>query len=533
MSPWARFWSRSVSIQPLITFKEGKHLARKRRPNVKAAIEGSREVTEELTGNMSAARNSGSREARFQRSSNGRNKPSQGSGSSSGGKKSVYPISDLVTGGAAPGFTIPSLARFVGSSGKEYTTEVYSDKNFGTRPGLVVVPINDYQWAGLQNANSANQDTRGASWANWMLDLYSAMVRGIQSKGINVPLYDTFLATPANLSAWLTGWEAVYGCVYALESMLAAGNYNLTITNINNAILQNLPTLQALSRRIRQFVVPQGLIDLVAAQHGLKLIDKETAPIWYLSTGVGGTAPIDYQVAANIAGLLTSAETELSTILASAATPDFARIPNTMAKAFAAPNFPTAIVSSDPIEYDQLFNMMACFNDSTSVKNYSFPNTKMPSTVGGAANNEIPIYFRQDAAESGFNTKWCLSLLKAQVFSIDQLAGQASGALPNSQVGLNINESSPTVNFLQVGDHNQFGVFTNVQLLHAGSFTIGALDFLGDQSYWAPLASIEATSAVLDNRMPRGGYRCVYVSTNWLWDESIRLAEDIFLNPIR
>lgn len=506
-------------------------MRKRKQPNVKAAAAGAKEVIAELSGDMSAARQFGAKESRVQRNS-GTNRGGGSPSRNDTGRKSVYPVVDLETGGPAAPYRVAKLAKFRGVSTREYTTEVYSDKDFNQRPGLITVPVNNYQWLNLQNAASANQENRGIGWLDWITDLYSAMVRGIQSKGINVPLFDTFLATPSNMAAWLQSWSSVYACVYALESMLAAGNYDRATEAINNAIMQNLPTLQALSRRIRQFVVPQGLVDLTVAQHGVKLYSETMAPIWYHSTGSGATSPIDYTVAANIAILLTNAETTFAGMLASVATPDFARIPNTLAKAFPAPTFPVPKVSTDSIEYDQLFNMMMCYNDTTAVTNVAMPNANLPNAAAGPAPALVPLYFREEVGENDPNLRWAISLLKLQVYSVDPIAGQASGALSESQIGLGVNQSSNTVNFTQLGEYDQFGVFTNRQLLGAGATTLSALTMIGESAYWSALAASKPTSSAVDHRIPRG-YYSVYASTSWLWDETIRLAEDIFLAPIR
>jgi len=498
--------------------------------DVKAAIAGSKEVTAELSGNRAEAGREGKREYQAR---NGK-RPSNGKGSmdkrETGSNK--FPPLDQVSGAPAGMYVAPNPPKFETAVGRVVSTEVYSDKNFNQKSALIMVPLNQFQVDTMQFPLSANQDTRVNQWTNWMLNLYSLIVRGVQSKNIIVPLTDTFLATPANLGTWLRVLLNVLSGVYAFESMLEMGNYNVATTDINAAIIQNLPQLQALSRRARSYVLPQGLVDWIAMVSGVKLIDDGSCPIWYMGFVTLG-APVDFTVAANVLAQITAMENSMNALLPTAALMDFARIPNTFAKAYPNPVYPKPKVSSDPVEYDWLYNAAACYTDSTAVKNFTWPTTLMPASVGQPALQLIPTFFRDEVPSSSPSEEVALSLWKLAVYSIDPVAGQASGALPNSEIGAIHLTTGSTANDVILGEYDQNGLFNARALTGPGATTLSAAAApIAEQMYWSTDAAGEFTSNAADHRGPRG-YRAVYLSPDWYIDETLRLGEKWFLSEIR
>jgi hypothetical protein len=510
---------------------------RKGKSSLRAATAfGEAEVRAEERGDLRAARKFGRAESREQTrpNGNGRRDPAASTSKVGSGR---FPPSDLITGASDKVFAVPVQLQLKGAA-RTYSTEVYSDKFFNQRPSLISMFWNSIDFLHFQNGLALTTDTVNVPpITNWFNQLYQMIVRGIQAKGIIVPLTDTFLASPGNLPTWLNSWANVYGLVYGLESMLTCGNYNVTTTHINDAIMQNLPLLQALSRRIRSFRMPQGFVDYIAMMNGVKLLNDATVPIWYLSTELvtgGGTAPVDLSVAANIAALITAGENVMNGILPVTATPDFARIPNTFAKAYPDTNYPVAGVSNDPIEYDWFYNMEAVYLDSTASKYFSYPNNNSPANAAGPILAAYPVFVRNEAGEDTPAGKLAMSLWKAQVYSVDALAGVASAAANASYIGAYANQIiiAGAAQQLQFGEYDQAGVFTARSLTGAGPLALSTATAVGEHSYWATEAQNEFTSNAGDHRDPRS-YKVFYTSPAWASDETIRLGEEWFLSTIR
>jgi hypothetical protein len=450
-----------------------------------------------------------------------------------GGTSSSFPPVDYQTGSAARSYEIPPQASLTTASGRTLKTEMYGDKNYPGRTSLVQVVGIRTQWEAFQYSAAVNQDLIAQRVGNYVNNsLYGSIVRGMQKKNILIPTTDTVLTAPSNLPVFLNNWCTAYGTVWSLESMLETGNYNISCGRINDAILANLPSLQALSRRVREYIVPQELVDWVTCMFGVKIISDTFTPIWYLNNAGQVSAPVDMGVNATVAAFITNAEIAL-TALGPNAGADFARISNLFSKAYRPPSFPAPKISTDVVEYDMLFNMMVCYNDTTGLKFFSIPNTNLPGTGGGAALNIIPVMLRDGTPETSRAIEYMTSLLRWPVYSVDPVLGIANTS-NSSSVGLINNDLGTPNDETQVGFYDSTGLFGAGQSQGAGPNVINEVAYTGrlvEQMYYQAPAAGEFQNNSGDQRVPRG-YKVFYISPDWLSDESQRIVERMFLASI-
>jgi hypothetical protein len=446
---------------------------------------------------------------------------------------SSFPPVDYQTGSAAQSYVVPTQSSLVTASGRTLKTEMYGDKNYPGRVQLVQPVAIRTQFEAFQYSAGTNQDALAQRVGTYVNNsLYGSIVRGMQKKNILIPTTDTVLTTSSNLPVWLNNWVTAYGTVWSLESMLETGNFNTACGKINDAILANLPGLQGLSRRVREYIVPQELVDWVTCMFGVKIISGTLCPIWYLNNAGQVTSPVDMQVSATVAGFINSAETALNALAPSAGA-DFARISNLFSKAYRPPVFPKPFISSDIVEYDMLFNMMVCYDDTTNLKFYSAPNPNLPGTGGGAALNIVPVMVRDGTPETSRALEYMTSLLRWPVYSVDPVTGLASASNASS-VGLINNELGTPNDETQVGFYDNTALFGNGQSLGAGPNVINEVTYTGrlvEQLYYQAFVAGELVNNSGDQRVPRG-YKVFYISPDWMSDESQRIIERMFLSSI-
>jgi len=452
-----------------------------------------------------------------------RNKPSGAPDENKPGGGNLGParrgISILESVGVDKTWQSPTPVTYGALTGRAVATDVVRDRVMSGKPQVVIVSMGQTEF-GFYSGNAAapaNIATIGTFYGS----LYPSIVRILESER-SVFIRDTTLdnaGADTSVETWLEQYSLAFLALRGLEGWLNAGNINYTTSLISAAINNNLFRLEAALRRLYTFSIPPMLATWLDRLCGPKMIDVDSPIVGHQYMAAGN----DISTSVGAQNCIGLAESALSVLTAPAANVvnDYQRIANTFALAYGPPaTLPRKQVSTDPIDYAMFQTQAMMYADSTAVKTFTWPNSNpVPNTV--------PLLIPKGATGDALHQY--LTFFRPTVFSNDAVAGVSTAAFADV-VGLFQTQQLSThgTEFVSYGQNGVVGANNSNA---AGIVTLGYNQVALDNMFWAAEANAEAVDYTTETRNFRG-YDRVYVSVDFLIDETLYALEEIFLASV-
>jgi len=425
---------------------------------------------------------------------------------------------------------VPSL--FTAVSGRVASTDVIADRVMTAKISAMLIPNNGFLWSGtsgkaFQDGNSSVSDVNTIN--KLLSSMYSMIVRNyMRTSGrfVRDTVLDNAGTIPA-LASWLNNYCSAYVQLRGLQGVLAAGDINQTISLISNTVNDEIFRLQSDIQVLQTYCVPPALIELLDAVCGVFQPTQDQTPIIAGCVPVNATtsAVLDMTSDTNIIQILTNVETLLKSLESGSSTnssADCARIANLFGMCYERPSFGPKPVITDPGLYAVQTTQGVSYLDTTSSSGFGWPNTSLVGTM----TDTVPVLIPDGS--SALSTKMLLSLMRPFVYNTDATNGVADSLLLNF-VGWITNRVLANKG-LEIGTYDQLQSFTATNVSGAGVNDIAYNSFAYDL-IWASEASNEATDYSKDTRNFPGMKR-VYVTADFLLEETMYWIESIFLDPI-
>lgn len=473
-----------------------------------------------------------------------RTQASRGSGSGLDRGGRFYPFEHLNLGGV---YTIGEPNMYPLYDGRQMGTDAFVDRDFTVFPAVVIYPFGDPEW-NFQTGTSPT--TPEGILGTYVTNLFSDITRIVMAKRLqnisNITLSNPTPApafpisiVPTSLQAWLKLWSYCAITIRSMESMLVASDLNFAMSLISNALMQQLQTIEGLSRQLREFPVPRPLIDWVDRVSGVKAIDDDLPLMVYggcsrFESVSSGPQATDLTNQASLTLILTdvancliklgnASNTNLN--IGTNLTTDFTNIVTMFALAYGSQAWPTKGVSNDIGEYWQGCGMAVVADATTTNPGYyEAPN----AGVSGFTTVLVP------RGCPDVSAKHLLSLMGVSRYGTDAAAFSTTGG-PN-MVGLLpshiTNHPATNTNFTVINAYTEAGVNAGVGIQNAGASLVNYKSVEDDLLLWASWAENEVINDYANDRRIFNGLDRVKMRTVDLIDATLAALQEIFLESI-
>jgi len=423
-------------------------------------------------------------------------------------------------------------------TGRNLGVDIYQDRAFISWPQVIQVAVGSVNHEGVpkthwfQDSTSTDDSQVDAVLGGFLQNAYSLIVReGASHAGKLFAIRDTTLANSGAFNSF-PGWMDNYACAFfilrGLQSCLAGGGINFTMSKIANAVMQSLQRLTADLNRLYTYSMPPRIIQWLDALCGVKFLSTdETVYIAGLVLSPTSTVTLDLTQAGNIGTYLTFAETCLNALQTGTggedgiSASDSQAIANILSWAYGDPQIPLDKgVSDDAAEY--AMQRFQCVTGAGAVSNLSSPNINN-TPIFNSVPMMVPKGYSGDLAQF-------FSLYRTPVYSMDPLVGIAKANTPN-QIGLTDNvPTGAATQQTMLGYYNQNGAFLNVALQAGTQLNFDNVEL--EAVPWAAMVADLLTGWQDDSR-EFAGYDRVWIAKDWLWEETLFYLEDAFITPVR
>jgi len=481
---------------------------------VSAAVEGSKEVVAELTGNPAAAKKFGNAEKTTREGMKGktagkpaRTRPSAG--------ETIFSVT-RPTGIVQPVSTLPEV------SGTHLSSYAWNDPFASSSPGLYVLPDTSISYPKAispgTGATAHAEDNIVSTFVGQMMDqMYARAAR----MGLSITNYNSTGTIEASWATFWQNWIDQYRAIQGLRAMSAMYGYNIACSTVATVINNNLPRIDSMLNRLIPYPMPPSLYENIMKTHGVFLSGNNAdPPIWSLSAPVT-LAQLD--VVANIANYLTGIDS-LYTAMVGISNIDLANITRVLNQLWK----PQAQPVPQPRTGDQHYQMMRTQGiewsdgatnswNAPSLDNTGVPN--VPMLFYGDLSTVDPIWttlFRPVVTFSDNNSIF----VKTSLYGVFQM------------FRANVTNGSEITFY--AASNGAFGNASATQLISAGAAAATVITPATGVAFdfpWAPIPMIKTTSVneLSTDFRSLPGFQRMYVPLADLMRNTEKLYGDMFI----